>query len=187
MNILEEFADLPIIETERLILRSITLDDAEDIFLYASNEEVTKSVTWDTHSSLTDTIEFIHTFLPRYDAPWGIELKENGKCIGTVHFVWWHPEHRSVEIGYVLSQEYWGKGIMTEAAGAVASFGFDRMELVRIQARCFLENKGSEHVMKKLGMSFEGISRKAMYVKGEHKDLKVYSLLKDEFMEEQKA
>jgi [ribosomal protein S5]-alanine N-acetyltransferase len=178
MNILEKFADVPKIETERLILRKITLDDAEDMYLYASNEEVTRYVTWDTHSSLSDTIEFINTFLPQYDALWGIELKENGKFIGTVHFVWWQPEHNSAEIGYVLSKEYWGKGLITEAARAITSFGFDSMNIVRIQARCFLENKGSERVMKKLGMSFEGISRKVMYVKGEHKDLKVYSILK---------
>jgi [ribosomal protein S5]-alanine N-acetyltransferase len=178
MNILETFADVPKIETERLILRKITLDDAEDMYAYASNEEVTRYVTWDTHISISDTIEFIHTFLPQYDAAWGIEVKENGKFIGTVHFVWWQPEHNSAEIGYVLSKEYWGKGLITEAARAITSFGFDHMNLVRIQARCFLENKGSERVMKKLGMSFEGTSRKVMYVKGEHKDLKVYSLLK---------
>lgn len=178
MNITEKFCDVPKIETERLILRKITLDDAEEMYSYASNEEVTKSVTWDTHSSLSDTIEFINSFLPQYDAPWGIELKENGKFIGTVHFVWWQQQHHSAEIGYVLSKEYWGKGLITEAARAIISFGFESMDLVRIQARCFLENKGSERVMKKLGMSFEGISRKVMYVKGEHKDLKVYSLLK---------
>ena len=178
MNIKEKFGDVPTIETERLVLRKIIVDDAEDMYLYASNEEVTKYVAWDTHSSLSDTIEFINSFLPQYDAPWGIELKENGKFIGTVHFVWWQPKHNSAEIGYVLSNEYWGKGIITEAAQAIISYGFESMNLVRIQARCFLENEGSERVMEKLGMSFEGISRKVMYVNGEHKDLKVYSLLK---------
>ncbi|WP_261134385.1 GNAT family N-acetyltransferase [Bacillus sp. Marseille-Q3570] len=178
MNIIEKFADVPKIETERLILRKITLDDAEDMYSYASDEEVTRFVTWNTHSSSSDTIEFINSFLPQYDAPWGIELKENGKCIGTVHFVWWQPEHKAAEIGYVLSKEYWGRGLITEAARAVITFGFESMDLVRIQARCFLENKGSERVMEKLGMSFEGISRKGMYVKGEHKDLKVYSIIK---------
>jgi [ribosomal protein S5]-alanine N-acetyltransferase len=178
MNIIEKFGDVPKIETDRLILRKITLNDAEDMYLYASNEEVTRYVTWDTHSSLSDTIDFINSFLPQYDAPWGIELKENGKFIGTVHFVWWQQQHNSAEIGYVLSKEYWAKGLITEAARAIISFGFENMDLVRIQARCFLENKGSERVMEKLGMSFEGISRKVMYVKGDYKDLKLYSLLK---------
>lgn len=178
MNILEKFDDIPKIETEHLILRKITLDDAKDMYLYASNEEVTRYVTWDTHSSLSDTIDFMNTFLTQYDALWGIELKENGEFIGTVHFVWWQPQHHSAEIGYVLSEEYWGRGLITEAASAIISFGFENMNLVRIQARCFLENEGSERVMEKLGMSFEGINRKVMYVKGEYKDLKVYSILK---------
>lgn len=178
MKIEEKFGEIPQLETERLILRKIDLDDAEELYLYASDEEVTKSVTWETHSSLSDTVEFINSFLPQYDAPWGIELKENGQFIGTIHFVWWEPKHNSAEIGYVLSREYWGTGIMTEAAKSIITFGFESMDLVRIQARCFLENDGSERVMKKLGMSFEGINRKVIFVKGEYKDLKVYSLLK---------
>lgn len=178
MNYNEKYGDIPTLETERLILRKITLEDAKDMYTYASNEEVTKYVTWDKHSSLSDTIDFINKFLPQYDAPWGIQHKENGRFIGTVHFVWWQPEHKSAEIGYVLSKEYWGKGLITEAARTVITFGFESMNLVRIQARCFLENIGSERVMKKLGMSFEGINRKVMYVKGNHKDLKMYSILK---------
>ncbi|MBM7553048.1 GNAT family N-acetyltransferase [Thalassobacillus pellis] len=178
MNILEKYEDIPKIETERLILRKITLDDAKDMYLYASDEEVTKNVTWNTHFTLSDTFRFINTFLSKYDAPWGIELKENGRFIGTVHFVWWQPKHNSAELGYVLSKEYWGQGLITEAARAIISFGFENLDLVRIQARCFLENKGSERVMKKLGMDFEGINRKVMNVKGEHRDLKMYSILK---------
>lgn len=179
MKIAERFGDIPTIETERLILRKITLDDAEDVYHYASNEDVTHLVTWHTHEALEDSIEFIHTFLPRYDAPWGIELKQTGRLIGTVHFVWWDPNDRSAELGYVLSHEHWGEGIITEAGSAVIRFGFESMDLVRIQARCFLENIGSEKVMKKLGMSYEGITRKAMLVKGTHRDLKVYAIVQE--------
>lgn len=81
MNIIEKYGDIPKIETEHLILRKITLDDAKDMYLYASDEEVTRNVTWNTHSSLSDTIKFINTFLPQYDAPWGVELKENGRLL----------------------------------------------------------------------------------------------------------
>lgn len=178
MKIKEEFGEIPTIETDRLILRKITLDDAEDMFSYASDEEVTKSVAWKKHDTLSDTEDFIKEFLSQYDAPWGIELKENGKFIGTVHFVWWQPQHKSAEIGYVLSQDYWGQGIITEATKAVISYGFENMDLVRIQARCFLDNSGSQRVMEKLGMSYEGVSRKAMYVNGKHKDLKVFAILR---------
>lgn len=181
MKIVDQFGDIPTIETERLILRKITIQDAEDMYRYSSNEDVTSLVTWNTHISLEDTNDFIRSFLPKYDAPWGIELKETGKLIGTVHFVWWDPQNKSAEIGYVLSKENWGKGIITEAASAVMTFGFENMGLIRIQARCFLENIGSEKVMKKLGMSYEGIARKAMVVKGTPRDLKVYAIINNEW------
>lgn len=185
MKIEEIFGTFPLLETERLILRKITIEDIEDMFEYGSNEEVTKYVTWEPHQTLADTNAFIEFALNQYEkndiAPWGIEYKENGKLIGTIDFVSWQPQHKIAEIGYVISQDYWGKGIATEAANEVIAFGFNKMDLVRIQARCFVENFGSERVMEKTGMSFEGIIRKGMFVKGKHQDLKMYSILIEEF------
>jgi [ribosomal protein S5]-alanine N-acetyltransferase len=186
MKVEEIYKDIPVLETERLILRKITLDDLEDMFEYGSDEEVSRYVTWDTHKTTNDTKDFIEFVLSKYEkgkvAPWGIELKETGKLIGTVDFVSWSPDHNNAEIGYVLSRAYWGMGITTEAAYELIRFGFEHMELVRIQARCFLKNIGSERVMEKLGMTFEGIVRKGMFAKGKHQDLKLYSILKEEFM-----
>lgn len=71
---------------------------------------------------------------------------------------------------------------MTEAAAAVVDFGFKRMDLVRVQARCLVENQASARVMEKLGMSFEGVNRKSLLVKGQHRDLKMYALLRDEYL-----
>jgi [ribosomal protein S5]-alanine N-acetyltransferase len=185
MEIEKIYGDLPILETERLLLRRITSDDAKDMFLYGSNEEVSKYVTWETHETLYDTKEFIEFVLDNYKnkkiSPWGIEYKENGKFIGTIDFISWNTNHKIAEIGYVISQEYWGMGIATEVAKEVIRFGFEKMDLVRIQARCFLENIGSARVMEKSGMSFEGIIRNGMFVKGNHQDLKMYSILKEEF------
>ncbi|MGM7702382.1 GNAT family N-acetyltransferase [Pseudalkalibacillus sp. Hm43] len=174
----EKFSDFPSLNTDRLILREITLEDTEDLHHYASNDDVTRLVAWERHTNLSESKQFIKTFLPKYVVPWGIEHKESGAFIGTVHFVWWDEANHSAEIGYVLSQDYWGQGLITEAANAVISFGFEKLDLVRIQARCFLENDGSERVMKKLGMTYEGTVRKAMLVKGTHRDLKLYSIVK---------
>jgi [ribosomal protein S5]-alanine N-acetyltransferase len=185
MDIEKIYGDLPILETERLILRKVTLDDAVDMFSYGSNEEVSKYLTWNTHKTLSDTIEFIKFVLNQYQnnqvSPWGIEYKENGKFIGTIDFIWWQPNNQIAEIGYVISQEYWGKGLTTEAAKEIIRFGFEKMNLVRIQARCSVENIGSARVMEKAGMSFEGIIRKGIVVKGKHRDLKMYSILDEEF------
>lgn len=80
-----------------------------------------------------------------------------------------------------MSQDYWGKGIMSEAAKEVISFGFHNLDLVRIQARCDVENIASARVMEKIGMTYEGTQRKVMFVKGRHRYLKMYSILRDEF------
>ena len=186
MEIEKVFGNLPTLETERLILRKITLEDVEDMYSYGSNEDVSKYVTWETHNTLSDTKGFVEFVLTQYEnkkvSPWGIEYKENGKFIGTIDFVSWQVKHNVAEIGYVLSQDYWGKGIVTEAANEVIKFGFNNMDLVRIQAKCFVENIGSARVMEKAGMSFEGIIRKGMFVKGKHQDVKMYSILKEEFV-----
>jgi len=178
------YTDLPNLETERLILRKVTADDLEDMYLYASNEDVAKYVTWNTHKTITDTKEFFEFISNKYEnhqvAPWGIELKETGKFIGTVDYVWWQPSQKMAETGYVLSKDYWGKGITTEAVKEIIRFGFNEMDLVRIQAKCFVENIGSSRVMEKSGMQFEGVIRKGMFVKGQHQDLKLYSIIREE-------
>lgn len=185
MEIEKIYSDLPTLETERLILRKVTLDDVEDMYLYASDEEVAKYVVWDRHKSINDTKAFIEFVLNNYQnkqvAPWGIEYKENGKFIGTIDFVWWQPNHKTAEIGYVLSKEYWGNGLTTEAAKELIRFGFNEMDLVRIQAKCLVENIASSRVMEKVGMQFEGILRKGLFIKGQHRDLKLYSILREDY------
>ena len=177
-------SNLPVIETDRLILRKVTTDDLDDMYEYGSNANVSKYVTWNTHSSISDTKAFLETVLEQYENEqavfWGIEIKESAKLIGTIDFVSWNTKHRVGELGYVLSEKYWGQGIMTEAANEVIKFGFSKMDLVRIQARCLTENTGSERVMKKTGMTFEGILRKSAFIKGKHRDIKMYSILEEE-------
>ncbi|MDO6448413.1 GNAT family protein [Oceanobacillus profundus] len=181
----DTYSDLPKIETERLILRKITKPDVPDMYAYCSDPEVTRFVTWNPHQSLADTEAFVEFILNNYKkkslAPWGMEYKKTGKIIGTVDLASWNPTHQSAEIAYCIHQDYWGCGLTTEAAKSVIAFGFSNMDLIRIQARCFVANIGSERVMEKLGMTFEGIVRKGMLVKGKHEDLKLYSILKEEF------
>lgn len=184
MQIEDAFRNLPNIETERLILRKITMEDAADIHRYASNPEVSKYVFWEAHHSLGATEDYIKFILDLYEngklSPWGIQHKEDGKIIGTVDFVNWQPQHRTAEIGYAFSKEYWGRGMATEAAKALIKFGFSDMDLVRIQAKCLVENAGSERVMEKAGMAFEGVLRKFIFIKGSHYDVKMYSIIKED-------
>ncbi len=183
-KIKQVFKNLPSLQTERLILRKMTLRDVNDLYEYASEPEVAKFVTWDYHKNISYSKKFLKSILKKYKehkvAPWGILLKENNKLIGTGGYVWWMPNHKSAEIGYALSMRYWNRGLMTESVKEIIRFGFEKMELNRIEARCKLNNIASEKVMQKCGMKFEGILRQQMFVKNEFHDLKMYSILREE-------
>lgn len=185
MKMEEIFNDLPTIETPRLRLRKLTLKDAENMFSYCSNEEVAKYVTWDRHETIDNTIDFIMFVLEQYQskkiAPWAIEVKETNEMVGTIDFVSWSTHHHHAEIGYALSQQYWGKGMIPEAATALLTFGFENMNLERIEARCFVENTASAKVMEKIGMTREGTMKKKMFTKGKFWDVNCYAILREDF------
>jgi len=187
LKIEDVFKDLPELTTPRLLLRKLRQEDAEDMFDYASDPEVAKEVTWDAHRSPGDSLGFINFNLGKYGrgevADWGLVLKENGKLIGTMGFVWWKPDHAKAELGYAMSRKYWGRGLMTEAVKAVMDFGFRFMKLNRLEARCNDTNPGSERVMVKCGMKYEGLLRQAMWEKGAFKNLKLYSVLNSDRQE----
>ncbi|UOR13266.1 GNAT family N-acetyltransferase [Halobacillus amylolyticus] len=189
MNLNTFYKSLPKLVTNQLILRKIDKNDIEDIFHYGSNPCVSQKVGWDTHQSIEDTKEFVEFILDGYrehkKALWGMELKSTGKLVGTIDFVTLNLKHGNAEIGYVLSKDHWGHGLTTEATKKIIDFGFRDLQLERIQARCFIENIASQRVMEKVGMSFEGIVRKGMFAKGEFQDLKLYSILAEEFKQQE--
>jgi [ribosomal protein S5]-alanine N-acetyltransferase len=180
------FMDLPEIETERLLLRRMRLDDAEAMFAYASDPEVTRYVPWDTHRSIEDSESFLTFAIEGYErgdfGGWGVVLKDSGVFIGTCGLdAGYAPEHARAELGYVLSREHWGKGLMPEAVRAVIRFGFGRIGLNRIEARCIAENTASARVMEKAGMTYEGTLREREFIKGAYRDMKLYSILGREY------
>ncbi len=182
------FKNLPVLETERLKLRKLSMRDAGDVFEYASVPEVSRYVSWVPHRTIADTKSFLKHVLHQYEkgipTSWGIELKESGKLIGTGGYLWWAIEHSKAELGYVISDQYWNKGFMTEALRKILEFGFEVMSLERIEARCFVENIPSERVMQKCGMKLEGILRSSLFIKGTFQDFKLLSILKSEFKQD---
>lgn len=181
LKVADAFGNLPELNTPRLLLRRVRLEDAADMFEYASDPEVTKELTWETHRTIENSKEFLNFTIGKYGrgevSDWGIVLKENNKFIGMCGFVWWLPQHAKAEIGYVLSRKYWGRGLMPEAVGAVMNFGFEKMKLHRLQARCNAPNTGSERVMLKCGMKYEGLARDVVFEKGMFKNVKTYARL----------
>ena len=182
MEVQHIFNNLPTLESERLRLRRVKPTDLQAMYAYGSDPEVSRFVTWERHKSLQDTEVFLNFILDRYEeeqvAPWAIEYKSNGQMIGTIDFVQWEPASRVAEIGYVLHRDYWKKGIMTEAVKRVIQFGFEQMNLVRIQAVCLPENAGSYRVMEKAGFQYEGTLHKARVIKGKNQDIKMYAIIR---------
>jgi [ribosomal protein S5]-alanine N-acetyltransferase len=181
----EVLKDLPTLETERLILRKMVLNDAEAVFAYASSSEVSRYTLWETHRSIEDSRAFLEFATQKYEnggePDWGIVYRGNGCLVGACGLVNWEAEHARAEVGFVLSREYWGRGLMPEAVRAILRFGFERMNLNRIEARCIAENAASARVMEKAGMVYEGTLRQREYIKGAYRDIKLYAILKKGF------
>jgi ribosomal-protein-alanine N-acetyltransferase len=180
------FANLPDLETERLILRRLTLEDAPSMFEYAADPEVPRYMTWDPHETIDDTYNFLQMVLPSYDDPltdvwtWGIVLKQTGRVVGGCS-IWGRGTNSRAELGYWIGRPFWGRGLVAEAAQAMIKLGFEQMDLNRIEARCFIENTASARVMEKCGMKYEGTLREQMLVKGRFRDCKLYAILRRDY------
>lgn len=170
-----------IIETDRLKLRPVTLEDAEDMYEYASDDENTYYV-FNTHGSIDDTrFSIANYFIAEPLGKFGIELKEEKKLIGTCDLRV-DPKRFSAEIGYALNNKYANNGYTTEAAQRMIKLAFETLELEKVWATCDKTNKASEAVMKKLGMQKEGEFRHhERWKKGEWMDLLQYAILRDEY------
>ena len=176
------FRDPPAIETERLILRRLRLADTDDLYEYASDEEVARHVLWRVHASRAQSRAFLRAARRQYSTgfpgSFAIVLKENGKMIGTIGFMWINSEFRSCEVGYSLNRNYWNRGLMTEALKAVIDFAFDELHLNRIEAQHETDNPASGRVMIKAGMRYEGTMRQRVRNKGRFSDVAVYAILR---------
>ena len=177
--------NLPVLEVDRLILRKMTPDDAEAVFAYASDPQVTRYVTWDTHRTIRDSKAFLKHNIRKYEREgepdWGIVYKGDHRFVGTCGFANWEADHARAEVGFVISKEYWGRGLALEALQAMISFGFERMGLNRIEARCIAENTASARVIEKAGMVYEGTLRQREFIKGTYQDMTLYAILKSEY------
>ena len=179
------FSKMPVLETERLVLRAMRVSDAEDMYDYAKNERVTEYLLWSPHNSFFYTKDYLQYIQSRYAVgdfyDWALIEKESGKMIGTCGFTTIDTSNNSGEIGYVLNPDHHGKGYATEAAGRVIEFGFETLGLHRIEARFMEGNEASRHVMEKLGMTFEGFKRDGIFTKGKYRTIGICALLHSDF------
>ena len=154
------------LETDRLALRRFDGGDAPAMYAnWASDDEVTRYLTWPTHPSVDATAAYLEQVVASYGDPavyqWGIELKATGELIGNISAVRCEDAIGMFELGWVLGRRWWGRGIMTEAAGEVVRFFFEEVGANRVCAGHDVNNPRSGRVMEKVGMRFEGCLRGA--------------------------
>jgi len=178
------FSSLPVLETDRLVLRPLRRQDAKDIFSYASDPEVARYVLWDPHQSVSETRSYIRYMrsLSRRGLPssWAVTLRDSGKVIGTIGFMWYSEANSAAELGYSLSKSFWNLGYATEALRAVIRSVFAVLPVNRLEAQHDLRNPASGRVMEKSGMKKEGILRQRIRNKGEYVDVALFAILRSD-------
>lgn len=183
----------PTLETERLILRAITLEDAPAIFEYASQETVSRYTLWEPHKTIQDSVSMIKNYCFEHyhqqePEPFAIVLKSDpSKMIGTAGASWISQKSQCMEMGAALSEKYWGKGIMTEAQSEVMRYCFEEYSrdihpVNRIQGHCKAENIASAKMIQKTGRQLEAIHRQRVFSKNRFWDMKVYAILRDDWL-----
>ena len=177
---LESFPEL---KTERLNLIEIKQPYLNDYYKLFCDERVSKFYNIIPFKEKVEAQKYLDWFKNQFKEKlgirWGIVIKEQKHIIGTLGFNNFQKNHRA-NIGYDLQFEFWNKGIITEALREVISFGFNKLEINRIEAEVMQGNIASEKVLSKLGFTKEGILRNWMYWNDEYYDMTMFSLLRSE-------
>lgn len=172
----------PILETDRLVLRELNEDDAISILNCFSNNDVLRYYGQKPLTSTDQVKQIIRNFSMNFNEKrgikWGIELKGKEGIIGTIGFQEWSQEHKRADLSYALFPENWGNGYASEAVSKAVTYGFEELDLKRIGAVVFSENKASIKLLTKLGFQKEGVLRNYLYQNGVPFDTNIYSLLR---------
>lgn len=150
------------LETGRLVLRRYVNADAAAMYKnWASDEEVTRFLTWPTHPNQEVSGRVIEDWVNQYSDDsyyhWAIILKDNGEePIGDIAVVNLKENVSMAHVGYCIGRNWWHQGITSEALKAVMEFLFDVVDVNRIEARHDPRNPNSGKVMEKCGMKYEG-------------------------------
>lgn len=174
---------LPLLNTERLVLRCFAPNDAVDVYAYAQSEQVGPMAGWAPHKTLEDSRKVVEGFIAMGEV-WAIVEKRTGHVIGSIGLH--HDGARRVEnarsLGYALGESSWGQGYATEACREVLRYAFEELNCPVVSASHFPLNQNSKRVIRKLGFVYEGVIRHAVILPdGEPADKVFYSLLRAEY------
>ena len=176
----------PTLETERLVLRTLTADDKEGVFQNFSDADVTQYLM-PPLTKMSQAESFINAFVEEFEQgsalTWAIALKADSVFLGTCSC-----EIKSAaraELGFDLSRTHWGQGLMSEALRAVLQFGFEKLELNQIKAHTFLLNHRTIHLLTRLNFQVDGVLRENSFVDGKYHDEIFFSVWKNNWLRQQ--
>jgi ribosomal-protein-alanine N-acetyltransferase len=183
--------DFPQLETQRLVLRQISSEDAETLWKLRNNREIMEFMDMLPMQSVREAWEQINTisrgFIDEQIPIWAITLKKdnhtclNNKMIGYVGYTGWNKKHCRAEIAYVLEPAFWQKGIMSESMEAVLKMGFEQMRLHSVEGNVNPANIASIKILEKFNFRREAYYKENFYFNGKFVDTAIYSLLKHDF------
>lgn len=172
------------LETPRLLIRPFTVNDYSACFSYLSDPEIALFEAWEPYTTIERAKSFVFSIINNYDKEtpdsleWLIAKKVDHTVIGNCGFQIINYRHKYAEIGFIMSKQFWNKGFSTEAITALLEYGFQELQLHRIEARCHEQNFGSQRVLEKNGFTYEGTMRQRYLSKDVYADIKLYGILK---------
>lgn len=175
------------LESERLILRRFTLDDAEAMFNnWANDEEVARYMRWNAHKTAEETKNVLLNRIAGYSSlstyHWAIVQKNTDTPIGNIALITSSEYDMCAEVAYCLGRGYWNQGFITEALKTVIKFGLEEVNFNRIEAYHAVANFASGKVMRNAGMKYEGRMRKKYLSHLGFEDSDLYAILKEDLL-----
>ncbi|XP_021891281.1 uncharacterized protein LOC110809697 [Carica papaya] len=169
------------IDLSTITLRPFRSTDVDDFMSWAGDDQVTRSIRWETFTSREEALTFIKEVCITH--PWRRSICIGDRSIGFVSIFPGSGDDRCrADIGYAVAAKYWGHGIGTKAVEiAVSQIFKDWPHLVRLQAYVDVENQSSRRVLERNKFQKEGLLRKYGFLKGKIRDLLVYSFLSADF------
>ena len=174
------------IETDRMILRRFEYTDNEAMRKYwIADEKIQSLYSEPTYVTEEAVKELLDKYISSYEKEnyyrWAIISKENNECIGQIAYFLVDEKNHFAEIEYCIGSEFQCKGLATEATKAVIKYGFEQMNLHKVQICTKTINAPSKRVIEKCGFTYEGTLRDYFYMNGEYVGRLFFSILRSEY------
>ncbi len=185
-NVQSFFSRFPVLDLGDYVMRDMMLSDRKEYFemmsdpkvhQYLSEEDVPK----DEVEAEREIKFWGGLFYRKLTIFWTIADKKTDKLVGCLGFNSWNVPNRRAEISYEIASPFWRQGIASKAVSATLEFGFDKMGLVRMEARTMEQNEGSQAFLKKFHFNHEGTMRNYRIIRGKPEDITLYAITLDEY------